>query len=661
MVSLLIIPFFIAGLILVNVFTLYSNEIGKYYFIDLIGASFGSILIIPLITVLGPTKLILSISFIIFLNYILIKKKRKNVFIIGILIFFAFALFIRFEKDIFPLIPKMKKRAYLLDYRKDLIEYSKWSPINKIDVAPFLKQRKKVIWIDAGTMQSWLVKFNGNIKKLKQIQYGHEAIPYLLSSKKRSALIIGAAGGYEALCALSNRFKYIIGVELDPVIVDLVNNKYSNYLGNIFKLKNVKMINDEGRSFLRRTKRKFDVIQMVNSHNTNALLSGGVSIAETYIYTVESFKDYWNHLNENGILSIVHWFGERMFSTAVQALRELNIKDIDKKFVIVQAKKGFNFFFLKKGNFTDKEMSIIKNFLGKNKKIVYSPYKKMENIYYNLMSNKFNDVISKSSVNINPVRDNSPYFNQPNKVGQFSFDNIYVEGMAKVVIKWASKYSNGVYLTILIVSILFPLFLIYLPLRFFNKKDNTKYKRMIGYFFIIGMAFIMVEIILIKIFQLFLGNPAYSISAILASLLISSGIGSYFSKRFNFSVNKKTFLTIGLILSLILIFYSVFLFKLISLMIHFKLVLRFLVTFILLFLPGFFMGLFFPTGINYLGEKDKNSISWAWGANSFATVLGSILTVIISINWNFNIVLFIAALLYLSSALLFVYEGKGLE
>ena len=58
---------------------------------------------------------------------------------------------------------------------------------------------------------------------------------------------------------------------------------------------------------------------MVNSHNTDSLLSGGLSIAETYIYTVESFKDYWSHMNDDGYISIVHWFGERLFSTAYQA------------------------------------------------------------------------------------------------------------------------------------------------------------------------------------------------------------------------------------------------------------------------------------------------------------------------------------------------------
>jgi hypothetical protein len=69
------------------------------------------------------------------------------------------------------------------------------------------------------------------------------------------------------------------------------------------------------------------------------------------------------------------------------------------------------------------------------------------------------------------------------------------------------------------------------------------------------------------------------------------------------------------------------------------------------------MGVFFPFGIRYLGEKNKEMISWAWGGNAFATILGSILTVIIAINLNFSIVLIITAVSYLTSGLLFLIKG----
>ena len=651
---LLLFPFFFAGASLVLIFSLYSSEIGKLYFVDLLGAALGGIAIIPLITKWGPSKVILVIFlFLGFAWFLIARVKAVKKTIIFSLIVAAFAVLFVHSEALFPIIPKMIKRGYLRHYNNNVIEHSKWSPINKIDVAPFLK-RKKVIWIDAGTMQSWLAKFNGKLHEMGQIKWANEAIPFQLT-KRGSALIIGSAGGYEVLCALSNKFRNVVAVEMDPEICSLVTNEYSDYIGNIFQQKGVRLLNDEGRSVLKRIDSQFDVIQMVNSHNADALLSGGLSIAETYIYTVESFKDYWKHLKDDGVVYIVHWFGERLFSTAFEALREMGIKEPERKFFIIQRENGFNFFFMKKGNFDRDEAEILKEFAGK-REIVYSPFEKKDNMYYRLASPEYKKTISRSSVNIRPVRDNSPYFNQPNKIGQFKFKNMQVSGMAQNVVKWALTYSNTVYLAILFLSIVLPVVLIFIPLKVSSRRQVGI--NFVFYFFLIGLSFIIVEIIMIKIFQLYLGNPAYSISVIISSLLVSSGIGSLLSKKMKKAAGKGFILIFSVLLFLVLVLYSLFLFKIITAFIHLSLVWRVFITFILIFIPGFLMGVFFPTGIEYLGKRQKSMIGWAWGSNAFATVLGSVMTVIIAINWNFSAALFLAAFFYISSGLIYHYSTR---
>ncbi|MBD3414226.1 MAG: hypothetical protein GF421_07350 [Candidatus Aminicenantes bacterium] len=646
---LLLLPFFFAGASLVLIFSLYSSEIGQLYFIDLLGAALGGIAIIPLITNFGPSRVILLIFFLLGFSWFLISrssvwKKSTVIFLIAA----AFIVLFVHSESVFPIVPKMVKRGYLKHYHNDMIEYSQWSPINKVDVAPFLK-RKKIIWIDAGTMQSWLPKFNGKLHEMEQIKWSNESIPYQLT-KRGSALIIGSAGGYEVLCALSHKFQNIVAVEMDPEICRIVRDEYSDYIGNLFQKKGVYLINDEGRSVLKRMDAQFDVIQMVNSHNADALLSGGLSIAETYIYTVESFKDYWEHLRDDGFVYIVHWFGERLFSTAFEALREMEVPEPEKKFFVIQRANGFNFFFMKKGDIDQEEVRILKEFAG-TRDTVYSPYEKKDNLYSKLASPGHMNTIQQSSVNIKPVRDRSPYFNQPNKIGQFRFENMKVKGMAKNVVQWALTYSNSVYLSILFLSILLPVVLIFIPLRVSTKTQVSQ--GFVFYFFLIGLSFITVEIIMIKIFQLYLGNPAYSISAIISSLLVSSGIGSLLSRKMRLAVGKRFVLIFSGLLFLVLALYSLLLFQIISGLIHLGLILRVLVTFALIFIPGFLMGVFFPTGIEYLGRKQKSMIGWAWGSNAFATVLGSVMTVIISINWNFSVVLLLAAVFYISAGIIY--------
>ena len=644
---ILVVPFFSGGVALALIFATYSDRIGRLYFIDLAGASLGSLAIIPLIPWLGPNRILILLFLLLALAWFFLSPAPRGVRAAALTAFIiAFGLMFRFEGSIFPIVPKLVdlKRHYNAQLQNDRIEYTKWSTIDKIDVAPWSPVRK-VIWINGGTMQSFIRKFDGNLARLKKIEWDPASLPFQVA-RNGSAVIIGSAGGYEVLCALSHGFKRIVAIEMDPVICELLLNEYAEYTGNMFRLPQVNLLADEGRSALRRMKRKFDVIQMVNSHNADLLLSGALSISETYIYTVESFKDYWEHLQPDGFVYIVHWNGERLFATALKALRELGVERPEDKFFIVQYPGGFNNFFLKKGDLTPADYEILKGSVRESGEIVFSPDEKKDNLYADMVRD-LGATVRGSSVNIAPVYDNSPYFNQPNRIGQFRFANQKLKGMADKVVRSAIVYSNSIYLSILGLSLLFSLVLIYLPLR--RRPTGAGTKPLILYFFFIGLAFILVEIIFIKIFQLFLGSPAVSISIIIFSLLVSSGIGSLSSDRLGRSLGARRIPVLAVLLAVVLTAYAFGLFPLLNGLLFLPYALRIVSSFVLISLAGFFMGFFFPDGIRRLGEGDKALVGWAWGANSFATVLGSILAVIISINWNFTAVLALAGLAYLAA------------
>ena len=50
------------------------------------------------------------------------------------------------------------------------------------------------------------------------------------------------------------------------------------------------------------------------------------------------------------------------------------------------------------------------------------------------------------------------------------------------------------------------------------------------YFLFIGAGYILIEVALIQKFVLFLGHPIYALTVVIFSLLVSSGLGSYFSR-----------------------------------------------------------------------------------------------------------------------------------
>ncbi|MCX6555672.1 MAG: hypothetical protein NTZ12_11780, partial [Candidatus Aminicenantes bacterium] len=621
-------------------------------------ASLGSLAIIPLIPWLGPNRILILLFCLLALAWFFVAPARKSVrvTVFGLLLA-AFAAAFLFEAKVFPIIPTREsdKRQYNAQLKNKRIEFSKWSTIDKIDVAPWLNIRK-VIWINGGTMMSFIMSFNGDLSKLEKIEWDPASLPYQVA-RNGTAVIIGSAGGYEVLCALSHGFRYVVAIEMDPVICALLKKEYADYTGRIFLLPQVDLIADEGRSVLKRLRRKFDVIQMVNSHNADSLLSGALSISETYIYTVESFKDYWEHLEDDGLVYIVHWNGERLFATALQALKEMGVKHPEEKFFVAQHRRGFNYFFLKKGAITPRDYEVLKSSVGSFADIGYSPDMRLDNLYYRMLDD-LDGTVRNSSVNIAPVYDRSPYFNQPNRIGQFRFRNMQIRGIGEDVVRSAIIYSNSIYLSILFLSLLFSFLFIFLPLR--RKRTGPGQKPLIFYFFFIGLAFIMVEIIFIKIFQLYLGSPAISISIIIFSLLVSSGLGSLLTARSFRPFGKRMIPFFALFLAALLSFYGFTLFPILDRLMFLGFRWRVLIAFALISLAGFFMGAFFPEGIRRLGAKDKGMIGWAWGANSFATVLGSIMTVIVSINWDFTIVLILAALSYLAAAFFSIRAGKEL-
>jgi spermidine synthase len=654
---ILLLPFFCGGVVLAMIFSQFSESIGRLYFVDLIGASLGSLSIIPLIPALGPSRILIILFFALSLAWFLMAGGRRKIrFGVFAALLVAFGLMFRYENTVFPIVPKLvdAKRYYNVQLENNRIEYSKWSTIDKIDVAPWGDARK-VIWINGGTMQSFMKKFDGRLDQLEKIEWDAAALPFQIA-RNGAAVIIGSAGGYEVLCALSHGFKRVVAIEMDPVICDLLRNEYLDYTGRIFRLPQVTLLADEGRSALKRLKIKFDVIQMVNSHNPDSLLSGAISVSETYIYTVESFKDYWDHLQPDGLVYILHWNGERLFSTALQALKEMGIERPEDKFFIVQYPEGFSHFFLKKGAFTDADYYVLKSAIGDNGRLMYSPDMKDDNIFYRMMAD-LKGTVRGSSVNIAPVYDASPYFNQPNRIGQFRFRNMQVNGMAEKFVKSAIVYSNSIYLSILALSLMMAFFLIFLPLR--RRSAGVGQRPLVLYFFFIGLAFIMVEIIFIKIFQLLLGSPAVSISIIIFALLISTGIGSLWSQKLARLLGGRLITLFSIVLAVLLTAYALGLFPLLEVFMPLGFPWRIAVSLALISLVGFFMGVFFPDGIRRLGQADKALIGWAWGANSFATVLGSIVAVIVAINWSFSAVLIAAAVSYLAAAICSLRAAKA--
>ncbi|HXF25667.1 MAG TPA: hypothetical protein VN610_00255, partial [Bryobacteraceae bacterium] len=173
-------------------------------------------------------------------------------------------------------------------------------------------------------------------------------------------------------------------------------------------------------------------------------------------------------------------------------------------------------------------------------------------------------------------------------------------------------------------------------------------RRFLWYFVLIGVGYILIQVALIQKFVLFLGHPVYALTVIIFSMLISSGIGSYLSKRVTQGSARRLFAVLAVIAALI----AVLAFT-VSGVTHFgvgwPLPIKILVTWAMIAPAAFFMGMPFPTGLARLEADYPRAVKWAWSLNAAASVMGSAMAICLAIYIGLRLTLLIGGVLYLGA------------
>jgi predicted MFS family arabinose efflux permease len=140
---------------------------------------------------------------------------------------------------------------------------------------------------------------------------------------------------------------------------------------------------------------------------------------------------------------------------------------------------------------------------------------------------------------------------------------------------------------------------------------------------------------------------------VLFLLLLSSGAGSLVSRWWLDNVLRVRLPLMLIVASLLL--YVLIMPALLNRLVGLPFVLKLLVSAVLLVPLGFAMGMPFPTGLRALvrisvpetSDANENSVEWAWAMNAASSVLGSVLAMVIAIQFGLNITLACGALAYL--------------
>ncbi|MFH1130900.1 MAG: hypothetical protein V1754_06165, partial [Pseudomonadota bacterium] len=410
----------------------------------------------------------------------------------------------------------------------------------------------------------------------------------------------------------------------------------------------------EGRSFVRRSQDKFDVIQATFVDTWAATAAGAFALAENYIYTVEAFEDYLSHLTPTGIITMTRWVHVpgmefvRLAAVARRALERMGVKEpYQHTFAAYSGALGT--LLVKRSPFTKDELLMLQRECDeRGYSVFYSPDQRRNNPVQHVLGPEDPALFfQKFPVDVRPVFDERPFFFysvKPERV----FHELMKGSKGGALNSFSLQILAG--LTVMVAILLFASIMV--PLWWKKRhqlvgETGSKIRDLL-FFVCLGVGFIVVELGLLQRFSLHLGHPTYSLQVVLFSVLFFSGVGSL--------VSGKTKTERGLTLQLgssaagtavLITIYIIALRPLLYIAIAWSLVWRILLCMGLVAMPAFLMGMLVPTGVRLVSLRHKEIIPWCWGLNGAASVFGAVLTMVFALHFGISATLGVGALAYI--------------
>lgn len=638
---LLMAPFFFAGATVAIILRTYPARAGRLYALDLVGAAVGTLVVFAALPWVGAPGAVVLSAFLGLCSAVLLARGRTARFSLAGLALLCVPLLA--APSLLPdvRLDDTKPVRGLVTRQGGKIAFSAWNALSRIDVVESAN-RDPMIFIDAAAATPITPR-----RRPDEARADISALAYQIHNGP-SVVVIGSGGGVDVQNALALGARSVTAVEINPIIADLVTNQYERHLGRVFSDERVRLVRDEGRSFVGRSVALADVIQITLIDTWAASVSGAYSLSENYLYTTEAFESYLRHLSPDGYLSITRWYYEapRLTSLARAALERMKV-DVPSLHVFV-ARSGLRTLVLVKPTpFTADEASRAKEFVRAiGGSVEHDPVQPAGNTFFDVFlgSRDPRPLIEANEIALTPVGDDSPFFFQMTRWNSLELGALRRFSGEGVLEPLALPVGQIALVTALVLALVLSLALLAVPIaaRAVPRDGRLLW---LGYFFALGVAYITVEVVLMQRLALFLGHPTYSVTVVLSAILLFSGLGAAWSDRRSGATAHVTgpvrwFLPIAILL---LVFAVP---PVIRALIGLPHAARLVISFAIIAPLAFLMGVPFPVGIRAIAARGGHHIPWAWAVNGCASVIGSVCAVLGAMLWNFSTMLLAAGVIY---------------
>lgn len=654
------IPFCLAGITVSLAVSESISRVDRVYFFDLIGAAGGCLLLVPLLDSIGGPNTVISAGILyaasaaIWFNLAKSPSRRALAVLVGFglfgLIFFnAYAHWIDVH--------------YAKGEPLPAEIFSRWNSFSRIGVAPEKGSDRMQIIIDADAATG-IARFDfDHLDSKTRSQLTHEGPGFVYTLRPGAkTLIIGPGGGWDVSRALASGSKDITGVEINPIIARTVMKERLPQLSNrLYFRPEIKMEVEDGRSFVRRSREKYQVLEATLVDTWASTAAGAFALTENNLYTSDAFYDYLSHLTDDGVMSFTRWGFDppreslRLLSLTIDALGRLGETDFARHVMVLRENPqniagwgAQDTVLISRKAFTDADVATAKRELaGLPMQAIYLPGDVAKNPFGEILLTHDRKAFEANyRFDISSVDDDRPFFFytvQPRDLWTFLLSGSASTGSADYKINKAVPLLYG----LMAVSLAATLLILLLPRFMLGSrlpKDAGTLKFLL-YFAAIGVGYILIQVALIQKFVLFLGHPTYALWVIIFSMLVASGIGSFWSRRWITGLASWQSTLAGIFVLVVLVAFVAT--PVTRALVGLALGTKILITVAGIAPLAFLMGMPFPAGLSLLERLHQDSVRWAWALNASSSVLGSASAIFIAIYAGLKATLIAGGVCYL--------------
>ncbi|HEY2017678.1 MAG TPA: hypothetical protein VGH38_29430 [Bryobacteraceae bacterium] len=654
-------PFFVSGAIVSLAISETIERVNKVYFFDLLGAAGGCLLLLPLLEWFGGPSTVVAAAIFFAVAAAVWHSMAESVVGRAGSVALALVLVACITYNYrHPFLEPRHAKGQTLTHET----WIKWNSFSRIAVVHEPELGRYAIKIDADAQTDI---FNYDLDHLTPSEHRdlHDdgfCLAYAVRPGAK-ALIIGPGGGWDVARALASGSHDVTAVEINPIIATtIMRERFPQYSNNLYLHPDrVHVHVEDGRSFIRRSTDRYQVIQATLVDTWASTAAGAFALSENNLYTTDAFRDYLSHLTDDGLIAITRWGFEppreslRLISLAIDALGQVGESDPASHVIVgrVGTVKGWgatDTVLVSRKPFSRTDIDRAqKLFAVAGMQAVYLPGVETHNQFYELLHSPNPSEYQRTyRFDISPVSDNRPFFFytvQPRDLWAFVTADSRAAADYNAVNRAVPLLFNlmGISLGATALVLLAP------PLVLRTRLPRQPGVRaFLPYFLFIGAGYILIEVALIQKFVLFLGSPPRALVGVIFSMLVSSGLGSAASRRLLGRDEGRLIKALGGV-ALLAALLAVILSSLLSTLVWMPWPLKMLLTVALISPLGFVMGMPFPTALQRLEEWHAPSVRWAWSLNAASSVLGSVSALVCAIYLGLVQTLIIGGLFYLAA------------